>query len=289
VRLAPRLRAALVWLAMPEGSTRPAALMRLAFAMLAWARWAYPLHLYADLSPQRMAVAVSFFLSTTLMFFGVLSRASTAWAGLTTFFMYYAWGIVPGNESWHHHHHYLLSVSMCLLALAPCGRSYSLDRVWAARRAARTGRPLPDERGPLWAVRLIGLQLCVLYFWTAFNKSKVAFLSGERLQQIYMHSFAGSDMPAWSGFRPLTMAVAVAVVALEYALAFGLFVPRLRRVLLPLGILFHGVLYVLLPIATFSLTCWAIYLAYLDPEAVHRWTSDGVGPGAGAPCAAPEA
>jgi hypothetical protein len=289
VRLVPTLRAAVAWLAMPEGSTRPAALMRIAFALLAWARWAHELHLYVHISPFRIAVEVSFFLSTTLMFFGVRSRASTAWAGLTTLFMYCAWGVYAENDEWRHHHQYLLVISMCLLALAPCGRSYSFDRVWAARRAVRMGRPLPEERGPLWAVRLIGLQLCVAYFWSAFNKTNIAFLSGERLQQIYLYSFAGSDMPAWSGFRPLTTAVAVAVVAFEYALAFGLFVPRWRRVLVPLGILFHGVLYLALPIATFSLTCWAIYLAYLDPEAVHRWTSDGVVPGAAATGAAPEA
>ena len=37
-----------------------------------------------------------------------------------------------------------------------------------------------------------------------------------------------------------------------------------------LGILFHATLYVALPVTVFSVACIVSYLAFLDPEDVHR-------------------
>ena len=45
--------------------------------MNVWARWGMDLLLFKDLSPQGLALAVNFFLSTTLMFFGILLPIAT--------------------------------------------------------------------------------------------------------------------------------------------------------------------------------------------------------------------
>ena len=104
-----------------------------------------------------------------------------------------------GREPWTHHHTYLLAVAALLIALTPCGRSYSVDRYLAVMRAGHAGLPPPAERGNLWGLRLIVVQLSVLYFFSAFDKTSYAFLSGARLEQIFLWYYAGSDYPGMPG------------------------------------------------------------------------------------------
>ena len=66
------------------------------------------------------------------------------------------------------------------------------------------------------------------------------------------------------------MIVAFAVVALEYCLAFGLPFRRTRRYLVLPGLAFHAIIYVTLPVYTFSATMALLYLAYFDADAVDR-------------------
>jgi hypothetical protein len=50
----------------------------------------------------------------------------------------------------------------------------------------------------------------------------------------------------------------------------GLFIRPLQKWLMPIGMLLHAGMYVLLPVKAFSALMWVAYLAYLDPETVHR-------------------
>lgn len=224
------------------------------------------------MSVEQAVVMACFFVSTTALLFGYFSRTAAAAAGVTLLYVYYAWGVAAENPSWMHHHQYLQTVVILLLALAPSGASYSVDRALAVHRARQSGAPEPEERGPLFAVRLIALQLSVVYVFSALDKTTWAFLSGDRLQHYYARFYGASDTPSSAAFEVLTAALAVAVVGLEYALGLGLFVRRLQRFLIPAGLLLHGVFYLALPVGTFSVACAAIYLAYLDPEDVHRFT-----------------
>jgi hypothetical protein len=53
-------------------------------------------------------------------------------------------------------------------------------------------------------------------------------------------------------------------------LAVGLWIPRWRNAFLALGVALHAVFYVLIPVETFSVTMFALYLAFVDPEDVDR-------------------
>ncbi|WP_292330073.1 HTTM domain-containing protein [Mesorhizobium sp.] len=256
------------WAAGMEGSSRSSALIRIGLAMLFWSRWAGELLLYRDQSPAGLFLAANFFLSTTLLFIGYHSRLAAVWTGSVGLAMYYYFGFDLGREPWTHHHAYLLAVAALLIALTPCDRSYSLDRYLAVTRAERMGVPPPAERGNLWGLRLIVVQLSVLYFFAAFDKSNYAFLSGARLEQIFLWFYAGSDYP--SGFAWLATIVSVAVVVLEYGLAFGLPFRATRRYLVLPGLAFHAIIYVTLPVYTFSATMALLYLAYFDADAVDR-------------------
>ena len=48
-------------------------------------------------------------------------------------------------------------------------------------------------------------------------------------------------------------------------------VPRWRRWVVPVGLSLHATFYLMLPVATYSATAMVLYLALLDPAAVHRF------------------
>ena len=69
---------------------------------------------------------------------------------------YYGFGFYGGVDHWTGHHTYTAVAGSVLLAMTPCGRSWSVDRWWAVRRAERGGRAPPPERGHLFAQGLGG-------------------------------------------------------------------------------------------------------------------------------------
>lgn len=245
-----------------EASTRSAALLRICLVLLLWARFAESLTL-----PRTPSVALSaaFFAATALLLVGLWTRLAAAATAATMLALYFGFGVAQGVHAWVHHHHYLLVVAALLVALTPCGRSYALDR-WLELRA---GRPAP-ERGPAWALRLVTLQLAAIYLWSAYDKTSAAFLSGARLEQIGMYYYWGSDPPSSPGFHACAAIAASLVVLLEAALGLMFLSGRTARWLLAAGALLHALLYVSLPVGTFSATMIALYLAALDPDAVHR-------------------
>jgi hypothetical protein len=248
-----------------EGSTRAVGLLRIGLALRTWHRFGDTVAPWADnVAPDRLALAAAFYLSTTLMLVGLFSRFATAATAATLLVMYFHYGL-NGETQWFEHHTYLLMSEVTLLALTPCGRSYSLDRWIALSR----GRAL-EESGPLWAVPLLALQTSAVYFWGAYDKCEPAFLHGERFEHYVMNYYWGSDYPQWAGFHPLMVAMAVGTVALEYMLSVGLFVRPLQKWLMPVGMALHAAMYVYLPVKAFSALMWVLYLAYLPPEVVHR-------------------
>ena len=52
--------------------------------------------------------------------------------------------------------------------------------------------------------------------------------------------------------------------------ATGLWFRPALRWLIPIGMGFHAILYIFLPVGTYTLNMWLLYLAFLDPDAVHR-------------------
>lgn len=248
-----------------EGSTRAIGLLRIGLALLLWACWANELMPYRWQEPRYWLAGAAFYLGTTAMLVGFWTRISTAFTAVVVGVLVFGFGYYDGQHAWIHHHTHLLAHATILLALTPCGRSFSLDR-WLARRRGWVA----PEVGPLWAVPLLALQASAVYFFSAIDKTTLRFLSGDHLRGIVAVYYTGSDPIDLPGFDVLLVLASVGVVALEYVLPFALFVPRLRRWAVPVGLVLHGLFYVLLPVGTFSLTMIVLYLAYLDPSAVHR-------------------
>jgi hypothetical protein len=258
------------WAVDTYGSSRSSALIRIGIAMLFWSRWAGELLLYMNQSIPGLILSLNFFVATSLLFVGYKSRLAALWTGVVGLAIYFYFGHALGREPWTHHHTYLLAITALLLTLTPCERSFSLDRYLAVARAKRSGQPPPPERGNLWGLRLIVLQLSVLYFFSAYDKTSFAFLSGARLEHIFLWFYAGSDYPNFPDLPMLAMLAAIIVVLVEYALAFGLPFRATRRYLVWIGLAFHAVLYVTLPVYTFSATMMLLYLAYFDADDVDK-------------------
>jgi hypothetical protein len=272
------LRRAWAWALASEGSTRPAALLRISLALVLWARFAGELALYRVRSAAELGLALVFFVASTLMLVGLWARVAAALTALTMIVIVYGFGLYGGRPGWIHHHTYLLMWATILCALAPCGRSLGVDRWRALRRAAQGGPPAPPERANLWAMRLCALQLAALYLASAIDKSDLAFLGGDRLEAILLWTYADAGLTASPGLRVAAIAGAWLVVALEYALAVGLLLPRARRWLIWPGLAMHAGFYVLVPVSTFSVTVACLYLAVLDPDELHRGLARLLGP-----------
>ena len=271
--IADTFRRLFAWCVQTEGSSRSSALIRIFLVLIIWTRWGSELLLFRSLdSPAYVILSLSYFASTTLMVLGVCSRASTLWAGLTTLSMYYYFGIELGREPWTHHHTYLLAFATFLCALTPCGRSYSLDRWWALRRAEKAGLPPPREWGNLWGLRLIALQLSMIYLFTAYDKTAAWYFNGDRMEGFLLRYYLGSDLPRWPGFHELMAVMGTGTVVLEYALGVGMLFAITRRWLVIPGLLLHAGFYIALPIVTFSATMFVLYLAYFNADTIHAVT-----------------
>ncbi len=254
------------WCVQTEASTRSSAIVRILLVLVLWSRWGRELLMYRDVSLEGLAFTGSFFVFTSLMLFGIFAQLSGfAVAGLVASMVFYK-GVYLGYEPWTHHHTYFLAYATILISFAPIGRSLSIDRWFALRREANGGRPAPPERANIWALRLLCLQLCTLYLWTAIDKSNAAFLDGTRMNGYLLEYYLIDHPGRW--FDVLCLVLGVSTTVLEYALAFGLpFGVTRLWVMLP-GILLHGVFYALLPVQTFSATVWVMYIACLDPDAL---------------------
>lgn len=265
------------WSVCTESSSRSSALIRIGLGFLIWARFANEQLPFKHAFGWHTLFAVAFFLFTLLMVVGVFSRLSTFIAGLLTLWFYFYFGLVADVEPYRHHHTYWLGIATLFCALTPCGKSFSFDRWQAVRKAQADGVPPPTETGNLWGLRLIVIQLSLMYFWSAYDKMHFGFLDGDRLEAIFMYFYIGSNLEQWQAWLWLFAVAAWLVVILEFALAFGLPFERTRRYLIVPGLLLHLAFYVMLPVYTYSATIILLYLAYLDADKVHQFIDEMMG------------
>jgi hypothetical protein len=257
------------WALHHEASTRSAALVRIGLALIAWTRFGGEVGPWQQQTAPGRIAALVFFVVSTAMLLGWHARLASALTAGCLFAFCSAPATFGGGEGWTHHHVHLLAATTLLCACTPCGRSYSIDRLRALRAAAARGEAPPLERGNLWGLRLIALQMSTVYLFAAIDKTTLAFLSGARLEHLFLWQYWGSEPPHLPGLAALLALAAIGNVALEYALAFGLLFAASRRWLLLPGLALHAIFYLALPVATYSATVFVIYLAYVDADHVH--------------------
>ncbi|MGH8559102.1 MAG: HTTM domain-containing protein [Methylococcales bacterium] len=265
------------WAVDSVGSSRSSALIRIGLVLIIWARFASDQIPFKHEFGWHTLFSIAFFLSTTMMLIGIFTRFATFVTGIIALSFYYYFGLVLDVEPYTHHHTYWLGVAAFLCSLTPCGRSFSLDRWLAVKKARQKNLTPPPERGNLWGLRLIVVQLTAMYFWSAFAKTNAGFLGGDRLEAIFMQYYIGSNLADWAAWSWAFVAAAWGITILEYLLAFGMPFARTRKYLLIPGLALHAGFYLLLPVRTYSVTIMLLYLAYLDADKVHRFLDEIAG------------
>lgn len=258
------------WTDAPAQSTRAVGLIRIGLGLVVLTHFANDLTMFNAIDPSGLLLGPLFFVVTGMMIVGYMARLATAWVAASILVIYLTGQYGNSVPQWNHHQVYLLLSATILMVFTPCEKSYAVDRYRAVRQAERRGLPAPAERGPVWAQRLIVLQLAALYFWTAVDKSDAAWLSGDRLAQILTWTYSGRPFAVLLDRPALLAALAIVVLAVEYGLAAGVLVRRWAPVVLPVGLALHAAFYLLLPVGTYSITMLVLYLAIPDPDAVHR-------------------
>jgi hypothetical protein len=161
-------------------------------------------------------------------------------------------------------------IEALFLALSPCGAALSLDQ----RRS--TGTFWSAQRRPQWPVRLMQLQLSLIYLASALTKMNGdAWPKGTAVSYaLRMQDLALLPTPHWLTNSALLMnAVTWGTLTLELSLAILVWNRRLRPWLLAAGVVMHTTIMITIAVGFFSLAMFVLYLAFIPPETVQRLPS----------------
>jgi hypothetical protein len=148
--------------------------------------------------------------------------------------------------------------------------AFSFVRSDALRMPWRAADVTTKSAGPSWPVRLIQLQLAILYGANAIAKSSLAYLRGDVLMgmSIALPNFKLDLSQGVLDLGLVAIPVALAAVAstvMEYFLAVGFWVWRWRWLVAVLGVAFHIALTFVMQIFKLDLASIFLYLAFLLP------------------------
>lgn len=174
------------------------------------------------------------------------------------------YSIVVDQQSYRNHV-YLMVIVVGLLTLGKAGSCISFD--------SKFGRGALGI--PKWPIELIKIQLSILYFFAAVAKINFSYLSGVTIRP---NVLAGWLMPLPDALdrHEVFLLVALFSIALEFYLAFALWLPRHRKVAMSAGAVLH-ISFVLafpagliLALTIFALTIFAMYAQFIEPATWRR-------------------
>lgn len=261
-----------------RASTRGLAVGRLMLMGVVFFRTMDPLYMGNLGDPWARVASVLLTLSALSAFIGYRTRLSLVLVLSSFYYLHIYHGMFLGDAPLKRG--IQLGQALFGLALSPCGRSLSVDRWLAVRRARASGRTPPLEEGPRWTVWLFATSLSVMYFWAAVDKVDPGWLTGQRVDRLFLVALGSSDTEAlYPGLvKALAVSSAWFVLIAEFVLAVGLLVPRWRPYMVIPGIGLHLGIWMLIGVWPFTITCISNYAIIASPSAVHRFFDSLVGP-----------
>lgn len=162
----------------------------------------------------------------------------------------------------------LIRATMILLVCSPCGHSLSLDSYFARKE----GRPLMREWSP-WVLRVLQIQLSVVYLWTVWHKLKgdtwfdgTALYYATRNQAMMNFSIPYLLDSMWF-LKILTWGT----LLLETALGSLIWIKEFRKPLIVMGVIFHlGIEYVM-SIPFFEIVMIALLMNFFTTQELHNF------------------
>lgn len=158
-------------------------------------------------------------------------------------------------------------IEALFLAISPCGAALSLDQVRS------TGKFWSAQQRPQWPVRLMQIQLSLIYLASAQAKlNGNAWPQGTAVSYaLRMPDMVLLPMPHWFTTSALLMnAVTWGTLAVELSVGILVWNRRLRPWVLAAGVVMHTMIMITLAVGFFALAVFVLYLAFIPPETVER-------------------
>jgi Vitamin K-dependent gamma-carboxylase len=186
---------------------------------------------------------------------GYLSRLATLSAFVSIFLMSW-WNPLPMSGA-----HQVLRTLLFPLLFVDTGRVWSLD----AWRRAGSVSPVPNAGSPIWPLRLIQIQVCLIYLVTGLWKlMNAAWRDGSAMHYVLQNNqFTRFAVPA---LGISTTLLTYSVVAWEIGFAFLVLHHVTRKWVLAIGVLMHLGMWLVLELGPFSWIMLASYVAFLDRD-----------------------
>jgi len=165
----------------------------------------------------------------------------------------------------------LIRIEALCLALAPSGAALSLDQ----RR--RTGRFWSAQVRAPWAIRLLQLQLSIVYLASVrWKLAGAAWPEGTAVSYaLRLKDMLILPVPQWFIHSAFLMNVATwGAVAVELALGALVWNRRLRAWVLGAGVLMHTSIMLTMGVGFFTPAIFVLYCAFVSPETVRRLASE---------------
>jgi hypothetical protein len=152
------------------------------------------------------------------------------------------------------------------LMLCPSGAAYSLD----ARRKARQGSVPAVPMIVPWGLRLLQVQLCVIYFHSCAVKCQgPTWSNGTAVHYVLFNDEFNYFALGWLGGYPLLVNLMThGALLIEFALAFWLWFRPTRRWAILAGVLLHAGIRPMLNVPGFGEFMCATYLTFLDADEI---------------------
>lgn len=147
-------------------------------------------------------------------------------------------------------------------------------RVWSLDARARLARGLPlDLSGqPVWPLRLLQYQMCLMYFAAALWKLlDASWRDGTALHYILNYNaFQRFPVEVPPASEPIVALLTYVTIVWEGLFPLAMFNRVTKRAALLIGVALHLGMWLMLEIGPFSPTVLAAYVAFLDPQWVKR-------------------
>jgi hypothetical protein len=150
------------------------------------------------------------------------------------------------------------------MMLCPCGAAFSLDAIRAARKRGTLAEPLIAP----WGLRLLQMQMCLIYFQSCVIKCQgPLWLNGTTVHYVlFNREFAQFNME-WLGQYPLIINLMThGALLIEFSLAFWLWFRPTRRWAILGGLALHFGIRQILLVPGFGEVMTATYLTFLAPD-----------------------
>lgn len=163
----------------------------------------------------------------------------------------------------------LMRTITIFLICSPCGHSLSLDSL-IGRRFPLFRRP--KEWAP-WALRLIQIQISVVYLWTVWQKLKgETWIDGTAVYYATRLDAMKNVSIPWLMDSMMFLKLATwGTLLVETALAIGLWCKEWRKPLLLAGVIFHLGIELMMSIPFFELEMIVLLFAFNCPHEVRGW------------------